>query len=114
MKIMFPAIDCVALMLAPLGAFGAATESAKTFVSDAIKGDNSEIMLGQLAEQHGGSQGVRALGQTLATDHAKAKDQMMKLAMSLDLAPPAEPKPEARQEYDGLAKLSGNAFDREF
>src|SRR5262245_24242779 len=95
-------------------AIAAPADSARDFVNDAIMGDNSEIMMGQLAEQHGGSQGVRAFGQTLAADHSKAKDEMMRVAKGINLTPPNNPKPEAQREHDRLAKLSGAEFDREF
>jgi putative membrane protein len=113
-KIVSTLVGVLALALAPQFASGAAPDSAKDFVADAIKGDNSEIMMGQLAEQHGGSQGVRAFGQTLVTDHGKAKADMVKLAASMNVTPSADPKPEAKKEYDRLAKLSGAEFDREF
>ena len=107
-------LGVVVLALASQFASGAAPDTAKDFVADAIKGDNSEIMMGQLAQQRGASQGVRAFGQTLATDHSKAKADMVKLAATMNVTPSADPKPEAKKEYDRLAKLSGAEFDREF
>ncbi len=109
-----PALAICALSFLPLASLAAGADSAKEFVTEAIQGDNSEIMLGQLAEQHGGSQGVRDFGKTLTADHGKAKDEMMKLATSMSITPPTGPKPEAKMKYDQLSKLNGAQFDREF
>jgi putative membrane protein len=39
---------------------------------------------------------------------------MVKFAASMNIPAPTDPKPEAKQEYDRLAKLSGAEFDKEF
>jgi len=86
----------------------------KEFLSDAIQGNLGEISVGQLAQQNGNSDGVRSFGQMLVQDHSAANDKAMQLAKSHDLAPPSEPKAEAKQVHDKLAKLSGEEFDKEF
>ncbi len=66
------------------------------------------------AQQKGSSEALREFGATLAADHAEAKQQLAALATSMQMLPPTEPKAEAREEHDKLAKLSGIEFDREF
>jgi putative membrane protein len=94
-------------------AFGQA-KGSKEFLIDAMQGNLAEVQVGQLAQTKGNTEGVRQFGGMLATDHAMAQDQDMKLASSLGVTPPAAPKPEAKHLYDKLSKLSGAGFDAEF
>lgn len=86
----------------------------KAFLKKAMEGDNSEMRLGQMAEQGGSSRGVREFGHMLNTDHAKAKANALPVAKSHGLAPTDEMAPEAKEEAGKLKGLSGAAFDREF
>jgi putative membrane protein len=89
-------------------------EDSKAFLTKAIEGDNSEVMLGRLAEQKAASQGVRDFGHTLVTDHGAHKEKVAALARSNGVAIPDGPTKDAQKEHDKLAKLSGNDFDKEF
>lgn len=86
----------------------------KDFLSTAIKGDNSEVSLGNLAADQGGSVGVKSFGEVLVTDHSHHMQQASLLAKQMGVAPPAEGTPEAQQEYAKLRTLKGEEFDREF
>jgi putative membrane protein len=90
-------------------------QGATDFLTNAAKGDNAEIKLGKLAEQKGGSAGVRRFGATLVRDHTMAKRQVATVAksMSLTLPAPSDIPPDAQQEYDKLSQMSGADFDRE-
>ena len=92
----------------------ALAKTEKGFVADAIKGDTSEIVLGQLALSKSGSSDVKAFAQTLVADHTQGKAQASAVAEKLGLAPPTGVSPEAQQELDKLQKLSGKPFDEEF
>lgn len=92
----------------------AAEPQPKKFIADAIKGDNSEVMLGQLAMRSGGSQQVRDFGKTLHDDHGKAHADAVKVAKSMGVPDTKEMMPAARPEAAKLEKLKGAAFDREF
>ena len=96
------------------GATPAAANVDQQFLTDAIKGDNSEVTLGQMAQQKGASQGVKDFGKTLETDHSKAKDQASALAQQAGMTVPTEMADEAKQEQKKLEGLSGAAFDKEF
>jgi putative membrane protein len=102
---------CVPLLAVAAPAVAA---SPADFVSDAIKGDNSEIMLGQMAQQQGASQGVRDFGGTLASDHTQAKEQMSSLAAAVGVTPSDQPMDVAREEKQKLSGMHGADFDREF
>jgi putative membrane protein len=95
----------------PAGAFAA---SSNDFLNDAIKGDNSDIQLGQLAEQKAEDPKVRDFGKTLAADHTKAKELAAEAGGAPEANPPGEPDAEGQQEYQKLSGLSGKAFDQEF
>jgi len=115
MKKLLSALGLLALFLMPVGAFAAdADPAAQNFVANAIRTDNSEIMLGQLAKEKGETESVKAYGDMLVTDHRKAREDMMPLAKELGVTPSDEPKPEAKADHDKLAALSGEDFDREF
>src|SRR6185437_9592857 len=105
----------IAAAMVLLGTFSFAfAKSDKEFLTDAIQGNLGEISVGELAQKNGKSDGVRSFGQMLAQDHSAANEKAMNLAKAHDLTPPNEPKSEAKQLHDKLAKLSGDEFDKEF
>jgi putative membrane protein len=100
------------LVLSATNAFAA--KNATEFITDAIQGDNSEIMLGQMAEEKGGSQQVKDFGKTLVADHSAAKAEASTVAKALGVTPPDTPMAEAKDEHEKLSKMSGAGFDQEF
>jgi len=106
---MLAALAAVGLSSTPLKA-----DTAKTFVTDAIQADVSEVKLGRLAEKNGGSEAVRAFGRTIDVDRTKTGEDAIGTAIALGLEPPAQPEPEGEAEYRRLSTMSGAAFDREF
>lgn len=84
------------------------------FVTDAMKGDNDEVALGNLAQQKGSSTGVKDLGKMLATDHAAHKQKVAALAQKANIPVTGDLKDEAKAEQTKLQGLSGDAFDKEF
>ena len=106
---------CAAMIMAASGVSSAAyADTPKQFVAKAIQGDNSEIMLGRVAERKGSSTGVQEFGKTLFDDHSKAKAQASQVAMQLGMKIPEKPMAQALEERDRLVRLSGEQFDREF
>jgi putative membrane protein len=92
----------------------AAVTPAAVFLTDAMKGDNSEVKVGKLAQEKGASQGVKDFGKMLADDHGKHKDQLAKVAMAMNVPTTDETKPEADALYGKLQGLSGADFDKAF
>jgi putative membrane protein len=86
----------------------------QTFLKKALEGDNSEMALGQLAEQHASSPAVRDYGRMLREDHAAAKAKALPVAQAHGVPDTTEMAPEAKAEAKKLEALSGAAFDREF
>ena len=54
--------------------------ASRTFVTEGIQGNLAEVRMGQLAQEKGQSQDVRAFGQMLATDHGEANEKLMQIA----------------------------------
>jgi putative membrane protein len=104
------------LMLAaiPVMAVPAAAAPASMFLRTAAQGDNSEVTLGNLAVQRGGSAAVRNFGRTLARDHGSHLVRVRALARAMRITLPGGMKPDARMAYQRLRTLRGAAFDREF
>jgi putative membrane protein len=98
----------------PAATDNAAATPAAAFLTDAMKGDNSEVKVGKLAQDMGASQGVKDFGKMLADDHGKHKDQLAKVAMALNVPTTDETKPEADALYGKLQGLSGAEFDKAF
>ncbi len=92
----------------------ALAKTEKEFISDAIKGDNSEVAMGRLALSNGMSEPVKAFGQMLIDDHSKAKTDASAVATQLGISPPANMSAEAQREVEKLRRLSGRDFDKEF
>lgn len=86
----------------------------QTFLTNAMKGDNSEVALGQLAQQKGGSQGVKDLGAMLVSDHGAHKQQVAALAQQAGVAVTDDIMDEAKTLKTKLDGLSGDAFDKQF
>lgn len=85
-------------------------DASTAFLADAVKGDNSEVKLGQLAASKGSSAEVRDFGSMLVADHGKHKQDVIKLGAAASDAV----TPEADSAYTRLNGLSGAAFDKEF
>lgn len=84
------------------------------FVTEAMKADNGEVALGNLAQQKGSSAGVKDLGKMLVTDHAAHKQEVAALAGRANVPVTNDLKDEAKTEQTKLQGLSGAAFDKEF
>jgi putative membrane protein len=93
---------------------GALSGADRTFVLDAAKSGMAEVNLGKLAAERGSSTAVKQFGERMATDHAKANDELEALAQQKGLTLPAEVDARHRQLHDRLAKLSGGEFDRAY
>lgn len=110
----FGAASAAALVFAAASGAAAQSSDARHFLTKAMEGDNSEMMLGSLAAQRGASPDLRAYGQTLHDDHSQAFGQASQLAHQLGVPETHAVMPEASKERAKLEHLKGAAFDREF
>jgi len=84
------------------------------FAKEAAIGGMAEVDLGNLAQQKASSADVKQFGQRMATDHAKANDELKQWASSKSVTLPAEIDAKHKATHDRLAKLSGDAFDKAY
>jgi putative membrane protein len=88
--------------------------AGQAFLKKAIEGNLAEIEMGKLAQQKGTSDGVKAFGKQLEQDHATANQKALSVAKEMGMTPPTEPNKKQKAEYDHMAKMSGDKFDRAF
>ena len=99
----------------PATATGTETAAIDTaFVTDALKGDNGEVAIGQLAQAKGQSRGVKDFGKLLVTDHGAHKLKLAGLARSAGISVTDEPSDEAKANLEELKALQGAEFDKQF
>lgn len=83
------------------------------FVEKAAKGGQSEVALGQLAQDKASNPDVKAFAQSLVQDHSNANSQLMQLAQQKNVQVKQEDATKDHM-YKRLSKASGQQFDREF
>ena len=86
----------------------------KHFVSEALKGGQAEVEMGQLAGQMGNSSDVKSFGRRMVTDHTNMGKQMKSVASEEGITPPNSPTMMEQVEIKKLKGLSGDAFDQEY
>lgn len=86
----------------------------RNFVDAMAIAGMAEVQLGNLAAQRASNADVKAFGQMMVRDHAKANDELKQAASRLRLEPTTQLDKKHRDVADRLAKLNGAAFDREY
>jgi putative membrane protein len=86
----------------------------RKFIEEAAKGGMSEVELGQFAQQHASNEQVKQFAAKMVQDHSKANEELRSLAQAKGVTMPAGPKHAENHEMSKLAKLQGDAFDREY
>lgn len=102
------------LLAAALAPVAAHADSPREFLYHALRGDNSEIMLGHLAAYRARDPAVRDYGRKLANDHSQARREVLDVGRRFGIRPTREVAPEARDEREKLQDMRGRGFDREF
>lgn len=103
-----------ALLLTASSFTAALAESPRDFVQKTIERDNSEIMLGRLAEHGADNPAVRNFAQALVADHMRSKARALALGRVLGIPPAEGPTSDALDERNNLMGLHGRDFDSEF
>jgi len=92
----------------------AADNASQTFLKKAIEGNFAEIEMGKLAQQNGRNDSVKQYGQMLSDDHSAANQKAIDVARSMGVSPPDGPSARQKADYDKMAKMTGDQFDRDF
>ena len=83
------------------------------FLREAINGNFSEVTLGRMIQNRGGTAQVRQFGAMLVRDHSNGLAQAQRIAARLRLRILPTLTSEARAETGRLRHLSGRSFDLE-
>jgi putative membrane protein len=116
-SLVVPALGAVigaVITAAPAGAAQVASPVSaqdRQWMQTSAAGDIFEIRGGQMAEQKGQSQAVRALGARLVADHTKTLSDARDLASKLGITLPSQPGAKMQTELSQFAAASGAAFD---
>ena len=86
----------------------------RKFIEEAAKGGMSEVELGQFAQEHASNPQVKQFAAKMVQDHSKANEELRSLAQAKGVTVPSGPKNTEKHEMGKLAKLQGDAFDREY
>jgi len=87
----------------------------RAFVTKALEGGETEVQLGQLAQQKSQSADVKQFGQKMVADHSQMADKWFKpVAQQLGVSEPKGPSKKDKKEIAKLQGLSGEDFDREY
>lgn len=86
-------------------------ETDKKFVQDAAIGDDFEIQMGQLAQEHSKDPAVKSFGQRVVKDHSQNDDLLKALAQSQHVSLPTHLDTKHQNQKDQLSALSGSKFD---
>lgn len=86
----------------------------RNFVDAMAVAGMAEVQLGNLAAQRATGADVKAFGQMMVRDHAKANDELKQAASRLKLEPTTQLDKKHQELVTRLSKLNGAAFDREY
>ena len=86
----------------------------RAFVKKALEGGQTEVQLGQLAQQKSQSDDVKQFGQKMVQDHTQLGDQMKPIAQQLGVKPPDGPSKKDKEMVAKLEALSGPQFDEAY
>ncbi len=88
--------------------------SDKEFVTRAAQGGMTEVELGKVASEKGGSSQVKDFGARMVKDHSQANDELKGLAEKKGIALASTLDARHQGQVDRLSRLSGPAFDKAY
>jgi len=91
-----------------------ATAREKMFIKKGAMGGMTEVALGKVAAQNGGSQEVKDFGNQMVTDHSKINDNLKDVAGKAGVEVPDSLDPMHQAVVDKMSKLSGADFDKAY
>jgi putative membrane protein len=91
-----------------------ASSADKSFVKNAIEGDNAEVELGQMAMTRGDSLDVKRFGKKMVDDHTQMGERMTAVAEKIGVTPSKMMPPSDKALEMKLKMLSNEGFDRAY
>jgi putative membrane protein len=108
------AVAGLAVGMCSVGFAQDSTKSAdKSFIKDAIEGDQAEINFAKLALDKSKDPNVRKFAEKMIHDHGMLNEQMTPLAMKYDVKASGTPVMD-HAKYEELKMKSGTDFDRAY
>jgi putative membrane protein len=87
----------------------------RAFISKALEGGDTEVQLGQLAQQKSQSEDVKQFGQKMVSEHGQMADKWFKpVAQQLGVSVPNGPSKKEKKMIAQLQGLSGAEFDAQY
>jgi putative membrane protein len=119
-KTFMVAVIVAAAVCAPnFGALGKDKEAKAggidaSFIKKAADGGMTEVALGKVAAEKGGSQEVKDFGNQMVKDHSKANDELKEIASKMNVGVPAKVSADHQAKIDKISGLAGAAFDKAY
>jgi putative membrane protein len=89
-------------------------KSDREFLASALRVNQVELTLGQMAAERGSTPEVKAMGAKMVQKHTELGGQLTDQARRLGVSGAPELSPDQRSTVVRLASLSGGAFDKAF
>jgi putative membrane protein len=96
------------------GADMKATAGEKAFIMKAANGGMTEVELGKIASEKGGSKEVKDFGSKMVTDHSKINDNLKEVAGKMNVTVPDKVNAMHKAKIAKMEKMSGPAFDKAY
>ncbi len=90
------------------------TAMEKTFIKKSADGGMTEVQLGQLAAEKGGSDAVKDFGNRMVKDHGKINDDLKEVAGKMGVTVPTTISAKHKAAVEKMSGLSGAAFDNAY
>ena len=116
------ALGLAAVLCIPLQLASAADEEAnykptpfeKMFIKKAADGGMTEVELGKLAAEKGGSDEVKDFGNQMVKDHSKINDNLKEVAGKMNVKVPSEVSAKHHATIEKMSGMSGAGFDKAY
>jgi putative membrane protein len=104
----------MAVLTLPVMALAAPKSPDESFYKEAAEGGLAEVDQGNLAQEKGQGQDVKAFGAMMVHDHSAANDKLKALASSKGIDLPNSPSVGQMATIGKLKVLSGDTFDKSY
>jgi putative membrane protein len=114
MKAMTSLVIAAAVAIPQLSTAQNLSKEDTHYMTESAQGLMSEVKLGEMAQQRGQDERVKAFGKQMVDDHGKDLQNLQQLAAQKKVTLPATLNKDQSKEAEKLAKLSGKDFDKEY
>ena len=90
------------------------SHSDSSFMTDAAEGGMNEVRLGELAQQKGSSEQVRAFGKRMVEEHSRLNNELQAIAARKNVSLPSDVGITQKASDKLLSSKSGHSFDESY